>query len=73
LHRCEIRLRDVWPRSAIMEKAVLASGKNHDLQKMMEVLSDPWDEGIVQLLICLLLCRHILSSCLMFDPCVSHF
>ena len=42
-----------------MEKAVLAAANNDDLQvqKMKEVLTDPQDEGIVQLLIYLLLCK----------------
>jgi len=47
---------------------VLAAANNDDLQvqKMKEVLTDPQDEGIIQLLIYLLLCRHILNvvSCL---------
>ena len=57
-----------------MEKAVFAAANNDDLQvqKMKEVPTDPQDEGIVQLLIYLLLCRHILNSCFMFDPCISH-
>ena len=45
LHHSDVRLRDVWPRTAIMEKAVLMSASNADLQKLMEQLTDPWDEG----------------------------
>ena len=38
---------------------MLAAANNDDLQvqKMKELLTDPQDEGIVQLLIYLLLCR----------------
>jgi len=42
-----VLLRDVWPRTAILQKVTEAAAKNNDLQTLADLITDPWDEGIL--------------------------
>jgi len=51
LHHTDVHLRDVWPRTAIIQKAEAAAATNGDIGHLMDSLTDPWDEGKPQLLL----------------------
>jgi len=38
-------LRDVWPKSAIIEKATEMAVNNTDVRVIMDEIADEWDEG----------------------------
>jgi len=42
---CTVHLRDVWPRSRILDKASELAARNTDLQLLMNGLQDQWNEG----------------------------
>ena len=39
------RLRDVWPKSAIIQKATEMAVNNTDVRVIMDEIADEWDEG----------------------------
>lgn len=42
---CTVNLRDVWPRSRILERASEAADLNTDLRLLLSGLQDEWNEG----------------------------
>lgn len=47
LHPCvDVKLRDVWPKSALLEKADELSLNDADVHSIMDEIADQWDEGL---------------------------
>jgi len=47
IHACDVHLRDVWPRSGILERAHEVAALDSDLRDVLNSLQDEWNEGEV--------------------------
>jgi len=43
----DVRLRDVWPRSALLEKANELAHDDADVRHLIDNNTDEWDEGLI--------------------------